>query len=124
MEKKSSSLWWIIIVILLFFVIAISLSDTKSGNIETDEDELEKRSIQEEKLLKELEELEKKEEIFKKHKFKIEFTDDYLEKLSNQRYEQFVRWGVASIVFLSIVLSIIIPALTILDLISLSLIHI
>lgn len=118
MSSKSSSMWWIIIIVLLLFVVAIGLSDIKSGNIETDKDELEKRREQEEKLLKELENLEKKQEIFEKHKFRMEFTDDYLEKLSEKRYSQFIRWGVVSIVLLTCFLAILIPAVTNLDLIS------
>ncbi len=118
MGKRASSIWWIIIVVLLIFVAATWLSDIKNGNVETDEDELEKRREQEERLLKELEELEKKQVIFEKHQFTMKFTDDYLEALSNKKYGQFVRWSVASIVLLSCILVILVPVITILDLIS------
>jgi len=117
MSSRSSSVWWIIIVVLLLFVVVIGLSEIKKGNLETDDNELERRKEKEDKLLKEIEALEKKHEIHEKHRSLMEFTDEFLEKLSERRYVQFIRWGLLSVVIVNCLIAILIPAITMLDLI-------
>jgi hypothetical protein len=117
MSSRSNSIWWVIIIVLLLFVVIIGLSEIKKGNVETDDHELARRREKEDKLLEELEELEKKHEIHEKHRSLMEFTDEFLEKLSERRYVQFVRWGLLSVVIINCLIAILIPAITLLDLI-------
>ena len=63
-----------------------------SGDSSSDEDEIvEKRNVEEKRLLNELEALETKKAIASKHEFINSFTDDYLKKTAEKRYRQLIQ---------------------------------
>ena len=120
MSRSSGRIWWIIVIVVLLVVVLVGLSKINKGQFETDDDELEKRRIQEEKLLKEIEVLEKKNELYEDHKWKMEFTDQYLETLSEKRYRQVIRAMILFGVVCSLIIYFAVPGLNVLEIIGLN----
>jgi len=89
--SKDKNHWFIVIAILIIIVLAIAFSSSSDESKGERTAELKRRKEEEEKLARELKELQAKQEILEKHELINEFTKEYLEKVCEKRYRQLIQ---------------------------------
>jgi peptidoglycan hydrolase CwlO-like protein len=87
-EKRDNSHWFIILAIIIIILIAIAYSSVNTANYDEREAEIKRRNEEEQKLVKEIDELNTKLEIYTKHESKNAFTEEYLKEICEKRYHQ------------------------------------
>lgn len=90
-DRQEENNRFILIAIVVIIVIAILFSSISSNSIDDREEEIKRRNEEEARLIKELEELEKKRQIYIKHESINAFTEKYMNDLCEKRYRQLIQ---------------------------------
>jgi peptidoglycan hydrolase CwlO-like protein len=90
-KERYQNNWIIFIAIILIVVIVIAFTSLSGDTRQQQEAEVKKRYEEEQKLVKELEALQTKKEIFEKHELINTFTQEYLNEVCEKRYHQLIK---------------------------------
>jgi hypothetical protein len=115
-EKRDNSHWFIILAIIIIILIAIAYSSVNTANYDEREAEIKRRNEEEQKLVKEIDELNTKLEIYTKHESKNAFTEEYLKEICEKRYHQLIQVLIVSLVLSNALIFWLVPNLKVLDL--------
>lgn len=116
--KSKNNHWFIIFAVLIILVIAIAFSSISADSKSERDKEKEKRDIEEKKLLAELEELERKQEILEKHQFFNQFTKDYLNEICEKRYHQLIKVLIVLLLITNVIIYFSVPKVELVSLIT------
>lgn len=115
-NRNGDNHWLIILAIIIIIIIAIALSSVNPTTSTEREEEIKRRNEEEEKLAKELEELERKMEIFVKHESINAFTEKYMADLCEKRYRQLIQVLIVLLVISNALIIWLVPSMKVLDL--------
>lgn len=115
-KKKDESHWFILLAVIIIILIVIALTSVNSDKISEREAEVKRRNEEEKRLIKELKELESKQEIYTKHESIHAFTEKYMSDLCEKRYVQLIQVLIILLVVANTFVFFAVPDMKILDL--------
>ena len=115
-NRNGDNQWFIILAIIIIIIIAIALSSVNPTKSTEREEEIKRRNEEEERLAKELEELERKMEIYVKHESINAFTEKYMADLCEKRYRQLIQVLIVLLVISNALIIWLVPSMKVLDL--------